>query len=229
MFTGIVEEMGKIDKIDFNSADSGCQITIKDAQKVLVDCSLGDSISCNGVCLTVVSFTESTFVVGIAPETLRKTNFADLSVGEKINLERAMSSSTRFGGHFVQGHVDCPVIVDAIVKDPPNSVIFKFKVPQGEIDFMTYIVPKGYVCLDGTSLTVIDVDWASRTFSVMLIAYTQEKVVMMTRKMGDKVNLEVDQMGKYVENTVKGMMMAEGSAVGKLIENCIRKVLSENK
>ena len=229
MFTGIVEVMGIIENIDFNSSDSGCQITIKNAEIVLVDCNQGDSISCNGVCLTVVSFTKSSFVVGVAPETLRKTNLGALKVGQQINLERAMSSSTRFGGHFVQGHVDCPVIVDAIIQDPPNSVIFRFKVPQGEIDYMTYIVPKGYVCLDGTSLTVIDVDWTSRTFSVMLIAYTQEKVVMMTRKVGDKVNLEVDQMGKYVENTVKGMMMAEGSAVGKLIENCVRKVLSENK
>jgi riboflavin synthase len=128
--------------------------------------------------------------------------------------------------------VDCPVRIVSIRKDPPNSLIYHFHVPppvQDGLDLLNYIVPKGYVCLDGTSLTVIDVDWEKRLFSVMLIAYTQSKVVMTSKDVGDLVNLEVDQMGKYVENTVRAMLSSGSGPVQTLIENAVKKILSERK
>ena len=133
-----------------------------------------------GVCLTVTSFTASSFKVGISPETLRKTNLGTLKNKDQVNLERAMSFTTRFGGHFVQGHVDCTVELLAIEADPPNSILFTFRVPkrtelewkdtEEALDYLNYIVPKGYVCLDGTSLTVVSVDRTSRTFKVLDIS-----------------------------------------------------------
>ena len=114
--------------------------------------------------------------------------------GHPVNLERAMLSTTRFGGHFVQGHVDCTVSIADIILDPPNSVIFTFRVSKPE--YMKFIVAKGYVCLDGTSLTVIDVSQEECTFRIMLIEYTQSRVILTAKKVGERVNLEVDQIGK---------------------------------
>jgi riboflavin synthase len=236
MFTGIVEIMGRVQAIEpmDNTATGGggFSIIVGECKEILDDCHLGDSIAVNGVCLTVTEFshTDGWFKIGVAPETLRKTNLGDFVVGQQVNLERAMGGSTRFGGHFVQGHVDTTVTIREIRKDPPNSLIFRFGVekPEGtQSDFLAYIVPKGYVALDGTSLTVIDVDWSSRTFSVMLIAYTQTKVILPQKKEGDKVNLEVDQVGKYVENMVRGMLISENGPIVPMIENIVKKVMNK--
>ncbi|KAJ3187832.1 Riboflavin synthase alpha chain [Gaertneriomyces sp. JEL0708] len=234
MFTGIVETMGSVAQIKpldtSSSGGGGFSLTIAGASVVLSDVNLGDSIAVNGVCLTVTEFNpeRTSFKVGIAPETLRKTNLGDLKEGDKVNLERAMSATTRFGGHFVQGHVDRTVTVHSIRPDPPNSLILRFQVSDaaGETDFLRYIIPKGYVTLDGTSLTVIDVNRTERTFSVMLIAYTQAHVVLPSRKVGDRVNLEVDQIGKYVEN-VTVAMLEHGGRSDSVIGNMIKQMVDE--
>ncbi|KAJ3075558.1 Riboflavin synthase alpha chain, partial [Quaeritorhiza haematococci] len=200
------------------------------------------------VCLTVTEFDaeKDSAKFGISPETLRKTNLGDLKVGSKVNLERAMAAGQRYSGHFVQGHVDTTVTIHSIHPDPPNSMIIKFQVPPPEpstasVDFLTYIIPKGYICLDGTSLTVISVDTTERTFTVMLIAYTQAHVILPLKKVGDRVNLEVDQVGKYVENVVRGMLLggsgdAAGSAKsdvagvagsGSLLEEMVKRIVDE--
>nr|KAJ3409842.1 Riboflavin synthase alpha chain [Polyrhizophydium stewartii] len=238
MFTGIIETMGTVSAVVPNdtteTGGNGYSMTIADASIVLPDVHIGDSITVNGVCLTVTEFDDSRtwFKVGIAPETLRKTNLGDLQVGHKVNLERSMSASTRFGGHFVQGHVDTTVTVVAVLPDPPNSMIVRMRVPEphadtGNAEFLQYIVPKGYITLDGTSLTVIDVDWDSREFSVMLIAHTQKSVVLALKKAGDRVNLEVDQVGKYVESMVRGMLLHEHGPLAPLIERAVAKHLQK--
>ncbi|KAJ3272480.1 Riboflavin synthase alpha chain [Terramyces sp. JEL0728] len=233
MFTGIVETIGRVISVEeldsTESGGNGYTLTIDSAEVVLSDCSLGDSISINGVCLTVTEFNaqRTVFKVGISPETLRKTNLGEFKVGDNVNLERAMSASTRFGGHFVQGHVDTTVSIYSITKDPPNSLIFHFQLKEQDIEFLSYIVPKGYVCLDGTSLTVIDVDWSKRLFSVMLIAYTQQRVIMPGKGVGHLVNLEVDPMGKYVENIVRGMVNAGSGPLMTLIENSVDKIINK--
>ncbi|KAH6561886.1 riboflavin synthase, alpha subunit [Batrachochytrium salamandrivorans] len=245
MFTGIVEVMGTVSAVEpmdtTGTGGSGFSLTITDANVVLSDVHIGDSIIVNGVCLTVTEFDDArtSFKVGIAPETLRKTNLGDLMVGDKVNLERSMSAATRFGGHFVQGHVDTTVTIASITPDPPNSVIFRFHVASpaaasaddtssAPVDFLQYIVPKGYVCLDGTSLTVIDVDWKTREFSIMMIAHTLKMVVIPLKKKGDKVNLEVDQVGKYVDSMVRGMLLSENNnTLTELIERAVAKHLAK--
>lgn len=238
MFTGIVETIGiilAVEPIDTSEGGGGgFSLTIGEASIVLCDVNLGDSINCNGVCLTVTQFNseKDSFKVGISPETIRRTNLGEMKEGQRINLERAMNSETRFGGHYVQGHVDTTVTIVSAVSDPPNSIIYTFHVaPAGpdESDYLSYVVPKGYVALDGTSLTVINVDWKLRHFSIMLIAYTQLKVVMMSKDVGSRVNLEVDQMGKLVENVVRGMLQSEGGGIHNLIESTVRRILNENK
>eukprot|EP00842_Homolaphlyctis_polyrhiza_P003026 jgi/Hompol1/3724/HPOL_003339-RA len=233
MFTGIIETMGRIAaSVPIDSSESGgngFSLTIDQAAIVLTDVHIGDSITVNGVCITVTEFDEARtwFKTGLAPETLRRTNLGDLKVGDKVNLERSMSATTRYGGHFVQA-----ITISALQVDPPNSLIVRFKVPPaspetGGSELMQYIVPKGYIALDGTSLTVIDVDWETREFSVMLIAHTQLSVVLALKKVGDRVNLEVDQVGKYVENMVKGMLLSEHGALAPLIERAVAKHLAK--
>jgi riboflavin synthase len=215
MFTGIVEELGTV--IMFQNG----QLTIE-CSLVLQDVHLGDSIAVSGVCLTVVEFQQNWFKVELAPETLRKTNLGNLSIGHLVNLERAMSATTRFGGHIVQGHVDVAAQIVSIVPDPPNSMIFTLKVPATHL--MPLIVPKGYVCLDGASLTVIDVDYQNFSFTVMLIPYTQERVIMTKKAPGDLVNLEVDQMGKLLEQQITAML--QSGRFDSLIEKLVSKTIN---
>ncbi|KAH6764030.1 lumazine-binding family protein [Perilla frutescens var. hirtella] len=195
LFTGIVEEMGTIEHLGFDQNDS---FTMKiKAKTVLEGVHLGDSISVNGTCLTVTEFdtVASEFSVGLAPETLRKTALGELESGSLVNLERALSPSTRMGGHFVQGHVDgTGEIVDLTAEG--DSLWVKVKVKK---EMLKYIVPKGFIAVDGTSLTVVDVFDDEGCFNFMLVAYTQQKVVIALKKVGQKVNLEVDILGKYVE------------------------------
>ncbi|KAI8815099.1 hypothetical protein BJ742DRAFT_782331 [Cladochytrium replicatum] len=249
MFTGIVETMGTVavvERMDTTaSGGGGFAVTIEEAGPVLVDVALGDSIACDGVCLTVTEFNESrtSFKVGISPETLRKTNIGEWKAGHKVNLERAMSAETRFGGHFVQGHVDTIVTLAKKQPDPPNSLLLTLRVPRphadtDNTDFLNYIVAKGYVCLNGTSLTVVSVDTTARTFNVMLIAYTQSMVNIPLVEEGQTINLEVDQIGKYVENVARSMLVSSasgaassgfGQALEGLVEKVVRKVLAEKQ
>ncbi|KAG8385921.1 hypothetical protein BUALT_Bualt03G0095500 [Buddleja alternifolia] len=195
LFTGIVEEMGTVKQLGFDQDNS---FTMKiQAKTVLEDVHLGDSISVNGTCLTVTEFDTglSEFSVGLSPETLRKTSLSELESGSLVNLERALSPSTRMGGHFVQGHVDgTGQIVDMAPEG--DSLWVKVKVNR---ELLRYIVPKGFIAIDGTSLTVVDVFDQEVCFNFMLVAYTQQKIVIPLKRIGQKVNLEVDILGKYVE------------------------------
>ncbi|MCD7465852.1 hypothetical protein HAX54_002029 [Datura stramonium] len=195
LFTGIVEEMGQIKQLGYDKPDS---FTMKiQAKLILEDINLGDSISVNGTCLTVADFDTqlSEFSVGLAPETLRKTSLIELEQGSLVNLERALKPSTRMGGHFVQGHVDG---TGEIVELKPEGDSLWVKVKTAK-ELLRYIVPKGFIAVDGTSLTVVDVFDDEVCFNFMLVAYTQQNVVIPMKKVGQKVNLEVDILGKYVE------------------------------
>lgn len=187
--------MGTIKQLGFDSNDS---FTMRvQARIVLQDVNLGDSISVNGTCLTVTEFnTDLTeFSVGLSLETLRKTSLGELESGSFVNLERALSPSTRMGGHFVQGHVDG---TGEIVDMRPEGDSLWVKVKAGK-ELLKYIVPKGFIAVDGTSLTVVDVFDDESCFNFMMVAYTQQKIVIPLKKVGQKVNLEVDILGKYVE------------------------------
>lgn len=209
MFTGIVETIGTIKSVEphdtSSSGGSGYSIVIADAEPVLVDCHLGDSISTSGVCLTVTEFNKDEFKVGIAPETLDRTNLGELRPGSKVNLERAVSGHTRLGGHVVQGHIDTVATIVERYSDD-NSVRLTFH-PKDE-STLQFIVEKGFIALDGTSLTITAVDDEKKTFSVMLIAYTQEKVVLGQKQKGSLVNVEVDLTGKLVAKQVKAQVDA---------------------
>jgi riboflavin synthase len=190
MFTGIVEETGTV--ADMEQRPGGMTLLIQ-AQSVLEGTRLGDSIAVNGVCLTVVRHTAMTFAVEIAPETLRKTSLRQLCLGSGVNLERSLAANGRIGGHVVQGHVDATGEVVALQADG-EGVMATFR---GPVALMKYIVPKGYIAVDGMSLTVVDTgpDW----FSVAFIPHTRAVTIARHYAPGFHVNLEVDILGKYIE------------------------------
>lgn len=175
MFTGLVEEMGNVKEV--KSDGGGFEMTIE-AAVVLENVSLGDSIAVNGTCLTVTRFDASSFSVGLAPETLRKTSLGECVVGSPVNLERSLLPSTRLGGHFVQGHVDGTGTIASF--RPENDSMWVTIKTTPEI--LKYIVPKGYIAVDGTSLTVVDVLDNESSFTFMLVAYTQQKVILSGKK-----------------------------------------------
>ena len=187
MFTGIVEEVGVVAKI------SGNAMTVR-ASKVLEDVKLGDSISVNGACLTAVDFSKSEFSVDLSPETMRRTTLGQLSVGGPVNLERALLASDRMGGHIVQGHVDGTGRVMSIKTDG-DSIVFRIRVPKR---LNRYIVEKGFVAVDGISLTVVK--RGASSFTLAVIPYTLENTNLSAVSVGDRVNLEADILAKYVES-----------------------------
>ena len=193
MFTGIVEEIGAV--IGLRRTGEGYNLIIQ-AKTILNDTKIGDSIAINGTCLTVTNLTSKTFTVGLSPETLSRTNLAYLKEGRLINLERALTPTTRMGGHFVQGHVDG---VGVITKFRPEGDSLWVTV-RTKPDLIRYVVPKGFIALDGASLTVVDV--FDDSFTVALIAYTQQRITLPDQQAGYKINIEVDILGKYVEKTI---------------------------
>lgn len=202
-------------------------ISLPSSSTLLSDCHEGDSIAVNGVCLTVVTFTTEpapSFTVGVAPETLRITNLGNLTKDSKCNLERAVRADTRMGGHFVQGHVDTTATIAKMEPDG-NAMTIRFQPTRREV--LRYVVYKGYVALDGTSLTVTKVDDAEGWWEVMLIAYTQEKVVIAGKKVGDTVNVEVDMMAKYAEKSM--LWMGEGGNLPflKEVEKTVEKIVAQ--
>ena len=187
MFTGIVEEIGILretsrDRLAF------------EANRVVEGTKVGDSISVNGVCLTIVSLGNRGFSVDIMPETLRCTNLGRLHYGDRVNLERALPLGGRLGGHLVLGHVDeTGEVLD--VTSEEDALIMRVSAGAG---LMPYMVDKGFVAVDGVSLTIVDVDDSS--FGVSLVAYTMEHTTLGGKRPGGVVNLEVDIIAKYVEN-----------------------------
>ncbi|MFH1638980.1 MAG: riboflavin synthase [Chloroflexota bacterium] len=190
MFTGIVEEVGRV-----SSVQPG-RIVVT-AENIPGKMSLGDSIAVNGVCLTVTSLTAGSFSVDVMPETLRRTNLGNLMSGGRVNLERALSLNGRLGGHLVQGHIDGTAMVAGIVREG-GARIMRFTPVPG---LMRYIVEKGFIAVNGISLTVVARDAGS--FRVSIVAYTGEHTTLGTLEPGDLVNLEIDIIAKYVEQLVR--------------------------
>lgn len=189
MFTGIVEEIGSVSHIQTNGANY--VLTIK-AEKILKDIQLGDSIAVNGVCLTVTSFSKSQFKVDVMPETIKSSSLRTLSAGSMVNLERAMAANGRFGGHLVSGHIDSTGIIKS--KKPfENAVYFEI---ETEPIWLNYIILKGSICVDGTSLTVFNV--TEKSFTISLIPHTMAETILGGKNAGDVVNLECDMISKYV-------------------------------
>ena len=186
MFTGIVEEVGSV------SAAGRGRLTVA-ASTVMADLKVGGSINVNGACLTVTSLDETSFSVDVVPETLRRTNLGGLRPGDGVNLERPVPAAGRLDGHVVQGHIDGTGVVES-VEDEGDALLVRF---AAQPDLMRYVVPKGFVAVDGTSLTVVDCDDAG--FTVTLIPFTRDNTVLGSRAAGDAVNLEVDVLAKYVE------------------------------
>jgi len=186
MFTGIIEEVGKV-----TSVKSGSLAIV--ASNVLQGIELGGSIAVNGACLTVTSINTKSFSVDVMPETLKRTNLGLLSAGDKVNLERPLALGGRLGGHLVQGHVDATGRVVSLVPEA-KAVIVRYTAPQ---EVMHYVVEKGFIAVDGVSLTVIGCNTTS--FSVSLVTYTLKNTNLGSKRPGDQVNLEVDIIAKYVE------------------------------
>jgi riboflavin synthase len=195
MFTGIVEEMGTVAHI-VGDQDQANQLTVN-CHTVLEGTRIGDSIAVNGTCLTVTALTNHSFTVGLSPETLRRTNLGLLKVGDPVNLERALAFGGRMGGHYVQGHVDGIGEIVAIVPEGDSKRV-TIRPPAR---LLPYIVEKGYIAVDGVSLTVAEM--GRDTFTVALVAYTQSAVIMGHQQVGALVNIEVDIIAKYVERLVE--------------------------
>ncbi|HEX7927777.1 MAG TPA: riboflavin synthase [bacterium] len=194
MFTGIVEEIGAVRSL---RNEGGSWILAVEAKDSLQGTRLGDSICVNGVCLTVTELMPGACTFGLAPETLARTNLGDLKPGDGVNLERSMAADGRFGGHYMQGHVDGTGTLASRDADG-DSLRLAVQAPPA---LMRYLVPKGYIAIDGTSLTIIDV--LKDRFTFMLVAYTQQHIVLPRRTVGSRVNLEVDVMAKYVERLMQ--------------------------
>jgi riboflavin synthase len=189
MFTGIIEELGVVANIQ-RSGESFV-LTI-DAKKILKDVHLGDSISVNGVCLTVTSFSGNQFTVDVMPETVKASSLQSLKRGAKVNLERAMAAGGRFGGHFVSGHIDGTGVIKS-KKQVENAVYYEIEAPE---EILRYVIERGSIAVDGTSLTVFGV--TDENFTLSLIPHTLSESIIGLKESGDIVNLECDMIGKYV-------------------------------
>ena len=189
MFTGIIEEVSTVNRL------SDAVLSIN-SSLVIGDLEIKDSICVNGACLTVIDKTNKSFDVNVVPETMRRTNLGEVSQGDLVNLERSTSVNGRLGGHIVQGHVDGLGLIRSIVPDG-DAFNISFDADKG---ILKYIVEKGFICIDGISLTVTYCDDTS--FGITLIPYTYSNTTLGDKDIGDTVNLECDIIGKYVEKLV---------------------------
>ena len=190
MFTGIIEEVGKVTSVQSENL-------VITASKALRGIELGGSIAVNGVCLTVTNFNTNSFSVDIMPETLKRTNLGLLQAGDRVNLERPLALGGQLGGHLVQGHADDTGRV-AATKWDGGAIIIRFEAPA---EVMYYVAEKGFIAVDGVSLTVVTKD--SSSFQVSVVDYTQKHTTLGSRRVGDLVNLEVDIIAKYVEQLTR--------------------------
>ncbi|MDP4094610.1 MAG: riboflavin synthase [Bacillota bacterium] len=195
MFTGIIEEMGKVKSII--PGPNSIKLYIE-CRHILQDVKIGDSIAVNGICLTVTDMGERWFCADVMPETIRKTNLGTLKISGRVNLERTLRLSDRLGGHLVNGHIDgTGTIISTQQED--NALWLTIETSP---EILRYIILKGSVALDGTSLTIADAD--KKSFKVSLIPMTRELTVLGIKNAGDSVNIECDVIGKYVEKLVEG-------------------------
>lgn len=190
MFTGIIEEIGKIEQA---SSSGGNLRLIVEAPQVWSDLKVGDSININGACQTVIEVKDDHFAVEAVEETLRRTGLGQLKSGDPVNLERALFASERLGGHLVSGHVDFVSRTKSIT-EKNRSWLFEFEIPP---EYLTHLVAKGSVAVDGISLTVVEV--LKDSFTVSVIPFTMKQTTLGKKKVGDMVNIETDLIGKYVE------------------------------
>lgn len=202
VFTGIVEELGTIAAID--ELDDGVRLTVS-GPVVSSDAKHGDSIAVNGVCLTVVEFSEDSFAVEVVAETLKRSALGGLRAGDRVNLERAMALGDRLGGHIVQGHVDAT----GVLRKAGDDGLTWFGIPR---ELSRFIVEKGSITVDGVSLTVVDA--GAGEFSVALIPTTKELTTLGLRGSGDEVNIEVDVLAKHLERLAAAQLdnLVPGSA-----------------
>ena len=210
MFTGIIEEIGKVKSIERRS--NSIKLTVS-AKKIMQDMHIGDSISTNGICLTVTTFDNNSFTVDVMPETMMMTNFKNLKVNDAVNLERALAANGRFGGHIVSGHIDG---VGTIIKKYNDDKAIRMSF-SAKAEILELIVKKGSIAIDGISLTVTDVD--STSFSVSIIEHTQGETTLTTKKIGDTVNLENDVIGKYVQKMFIGKRLVTSDNIVDFLES----------
>ena len=211
MFTGIIEEIGKVKAIVRHANSIKLTIAVK---KILEDMHIGDSICTNGVCLTVTTFDDGSYTADVMPETMNRTNFKDLRINDLVNCERAMPANGRFGGHIVSGHIDGIGVISKMSRDD-KAIRIKIETKP---EILNYIVEKGSITIDGISLTVTEVsNW---DFGVSIIEHTQDATTLTKKKVGETVNLENDIVGKYIEKFV-------GSFSAKKDENLLN-LLNDN-
>ncbi len=196
MFTGIIESVGTIAKIEAKSGD--LKLTINVGQLNMSDVSLGDSISCNGVCLTAIEFDSKSYTADVSSETLKNTTLKMLKVGAVVNLEKALTLNTRLGGHLVSGHVDGIGEIISI-KNEARSIQYTIRAPA---ELAHYIAKKGSICVDGVSLTVNEIK--DHCFELNLVPHTVKETLASEYQIGHKVNLEVDLLARYLERLMTG-------------------------
>lgn len=214
MFTGLIEEIGIISKIE--RGNRSAQISIK-AGKVIEDLKIGDSISTNGACLTVISFNKQGFIVDVMNETMKMTTFSNSKISQQVNLERALRLSDRLGGHMVSGHIDGIATIKSIKKVDIATVLTL----EPPIELMQFIINKGSVSLDGISLTVSEI--SEFNFKVSIIPHTASNTTLLTKKTGDKINLETDMIAKYLQklmgNNIPNENKTQSISINSLINN----------
>lgn len=209
MFTGIIEEIGTIEHIQ--QSGLAIEISIR-ARHILDDVHLGDSIAVNGVCLTVTSFTSTSFTVDVMPETVKATSLQQLKKESAVNLERAMSANGRFGGHFVSGHIDgIGTITEK--KRMANAIYYHIALPK---QLLHYCIPRGSVAVDGTSLTIFDVNDTS--IMISLIPHTVDSSLIGNKGVGDIVNIECDMLGKYIEHFIQRRQASTSSITASFLQ-----------
>ena len=211
MFTGLVEEVGRVvvlDEGEMLRLEISCGRVADGARE-------GDSVSVNGACLTVGEVGAATLAFYAMPETLRRTSLGDLEVGDVVNLERAMSARDRFGGHIVQGHVDGVGEV-LVVRPEGDAEIWEFGAPP---EVLRYTVEKGSICVDGISLTIVSV--GEHTFTVSILPQTKDNTNLSQKRLGDHVNLEADVIGKYVERLLGPRIEARTKKLERSVEDAV--------
>ncbi|VAX13405.1 Riboflavin synthase eubacterial/eukaryotic [hydrothermal vent metagenome] len=206
MFTGIIEAIGSIATIEPKGSDA--RIFIRTDKLGLSDVKLGDSIAVNGVCLTAVELPGEGFWADVSGETLRRTCFANIKEGSRVNLEKALTPSTRLGGHLVSGHVDG---IGEIIERSPAGRSVRFRI-KAEAELARYIAEKGSICVDGISLTVNRVEGA--IFELNIVPHTLIETIMDNYRVGTQVNLEVDLIARYLERLLQGGKAAEAGNNG---------------
>lgn len=200
MFTGIVEEMGIIR--DIKNRGESYRISIQ-CSNIIEGLNIGHSICVSGICLTVNNFDSGSFSADVMPETLRNTNLADLRIGDRVNLERAMGARGRFGGHIVSGHIDGVGTIKNILREK-NAVWFTI---NADHEILRYVIPKGSIAIDGISLTVQSVDM--HNFKISIIPHSLAITILQFKREGDRVNIECDMIGKYIFKFVRELKQAK--------------------